>query len=236
MTVPGTAVAGGSFGGLEVHDSSTGTPSSYPDPSGGLLPFVATPPAATVVVEPARYAAVLALIESSAPALAADPHDSTGRHDDTSLAYGDDPYLLRPGESARTTFDAYLRVTEKAYSPLLSDALSDLEQVDEEAREDGSPIPSPLAHGNARRLLERMFRIRQIRYSLYPLHDGEIVIEARSARGSVLVVCRSDGGIGCSARIDGESRTERYYDVSGLPNDFMRYMLRELTGLAGRTE
>ena len=187
-----------------------------------------------MVVEPTRYAAVLALVESSAPALAADPHYSIGRYDDTSLPYGDDPYSLHSEESARSTFDAYIRVTEKAYSPLLSGALSDLELVDEEAKEDGSPIPSPLAHGNARRLLDRMFRTRQIRYSLYPLHDGEIVIEAKSSRGSVLVVCRSDGRIGCSVRIDGESRTERYYDVSGLPNDFMRYALRELTGLAGR--
>ena len=191
--------------------------------------------APTVVVEPSGYSPVLALVESSAPILAVEPHDSIEENACSSLPYGSDPYSIHPRDSATSTFDAFLRLTEKAYSPILSDAFHDLEQVDEEARDDGSPIPSHLAHRNAHRLLERMFRIERVRYSVYPLHDGEIVIEAKSAKGSLLVVCRSDGRIGCSVRIERRSRTERYHDASSLPNGFMREALRELTDVAGQT-
>lgn len=232
--MPETLESGATCDALENQDSPTSVRPSPLDPLGGKRGSMEAHPSPTVIVEPTAYSPVLALVESSMPVLAVDPNDSIDEHEGTYLPYGDDPYRIRTRESAMSTFDTYIRLTEKAYSPILSDAFHDLEQVDEEAHDDGSPIPSHLAHRNAHRLLERMFRICQVRYSVYPLHDGEIVIEARSAKGSLLVVCRSDGRVGCSVRIEHRSRTERYHDASSLPNGFMRDALRELTD-AGRT-
>ena len=108
-------------------------------------------------------------------------------------------------------------------------ALRELEQVADEARNDRAPVPSPAAHRNARRLIEKMYRLCRNQFAVYPLYDGEIVIEAVSAdRDSVLVVCRSAGEIGCFVNLDGCSRQERYADVSALPNRFLREALREL--------
>lgn len=232
--MPETSDSGVTFDSFDIPDSPTATRPSPLDPLVGRSGSMEERPAPTVVVEPPRYSPVLALVESSTPLLAVDPHDSIEGYEGTHLLYGDDPYRIRTRESALSTFDAYIRLTERAYSPILSDAFHDLEQVDEEARGDGSPVPSHLAHRNAHRMLERMFRICRVRYSVYPLHDGEIVIEAKSAKGSLLLVCRSDGRIGCSVRIERRSRTERYHDASNLPNGFMRDALRELTGVAGQ--
>ena len=111
----------------------------------------------------------------------------------------------------------------------LMSALRELEQVADEARDDGAPVPSPLAHRNARSLIEKMYGMCRTRFTVYPLYNGEIVIEATSSdRDSVLAVCRSAGEIGCFVNMDGCSRWERYADVSALPNRFLREALREL--------
>ena len=147
----------------------------------------------------------------------------------THAPWASDPYALSSRDSAQQTLFEYLRQAETAYSPSLNEALHELEQVADEARNDGSPVPSPLAHDNARTLIEQMYRICRLRYTVYPLYKGEIVIEAMSeSQDSVLVVCRSEGDIGCFVNMDDQSRQERYHDISGLPNGFLREALREL--------
>lgn len=183
----------------------------------------------------ARYTVLLALLEATGP-FSVLPRLRSSQDVDTHAPRAGDPYAISSHDSAQRTLVEYLRQTETAYSPSLNEALHELEQVDDEARNDGSPVPSSLAHGNARTLIEQMYRICRLRYAVYPLYKGEIVIEAMSEnQDSVLVVCRSEGDIGCFVNMDDQSRQERYHDISGLPNGFLREALHELTHRSRRT-
>ena len=176
----------------------------------------------------ARSTVLLALLEATRPIFVLPPLRSS-QNMNTHAPWASDPYALSSRDSAQQTLFEYLRQAETAYSPSLNEALHELEQVADEARNDGSPVPSPLAHDNARTLIEQMYRICRLRYTVYPLYKGEIVIEAMSeSQDSVLVVCRSEGDIGCFVNMDDQSRQERYHDISGLPNGFLREALREL--------
>ena len=115
------------------------------------------------------------------------------------------------------------------HPPDLHDALHDLDQAKEEAREDEFPAPSGKALGNARRLLHTMYRISPRRFEVYPTPDGEIAIDAPGAPGrSVLLLCDSDGGALCLVNMNGAHRRARYSDTRGLPDGFVREALAEL--------
>lgn len=115
------------------------------------------------------------------------------------------------------------------HPPDLHDALHDLDQAKEEAREDEFPAPSGKALGNARRLLHAMYRISPRRFEVYPTPDGEIAIGASGAPGrSVLLLCDSDGGALCLVNMNGTHRRARYSDTRGLPDGFVHEALAEL--------
>ena len=113
--------------------------------------------------------------------------------------------------------------------PDLRDALHDLDQAKDEAREEGFPVPSDTALRNTRRLLHAMYRILPRRFEIYPMPDGEIAIDVPGGPGrSVLLLCGSDGGALCSVNMDGAHRRARYSDTRGLPDGFVRDALAEL--------
>ncbi len=91
----------------------------------------------------------------------------------------------------------------------LSDALIDLHESSEEAREEGFPAPSALALSNAERLLKAIHAISPRRFEVYPTPDGEIAIDAPNGNGqSVLLLCKPDGGALCFANLrDGSTYT-----------------------------
>ena len=114
------------------------------------------------------------------------------------------------------------------HQPDLHDALYDLDQAKEEAREDGFPVPSGKALENARRLLYAMYRVSPRRFEVYPTPDGEIAIDAPGRPGrSVLLLCDSDGGALCLVNMAGAHRRARYSDTHGLPDGFVREALAE---------
>ena len=114
-------------------------------------------------------------------------------------------------------------------NPDLYDAVHDLEEARNEAREERFPIPSDIAIGNARRLLHAMYTILPRRFEVYPTPDGEIAIDVRGRRGlAVLLLCESDGGMLCLVSMDGAHRRARYSDASMLPDGFVRDALSEL--------
>ena len=91
------------------------------------------------------------------------------------------------------------------------DALKDLDEAHEEAREEGHSPPAELAVRNARRLLRHMYELRPCRYEVYPTRDREMCIYVPEGGRSVLVTCDPDGGVHCSTSLEqGHSRT--YYD------------------------
>ena len=113
--------------------------------------------------------------------------------------------------------------------PDLCDALSDLDGVRQEAREDGFPAPSDTAAENARRLLHDMYRILPRRFEIYPMPDGEVALDVPGGPSrSVLLLCGSDGGALCSVNMNGAHRRARYSDARELPDGFLRDALAEL--------
>ena len=110
------------------------------------------------------------------------------------------------------------------------DALKDLEESPDEAREEGYAPPAELATRNARRLLHRMYELRPCRYEVYPTQDREMCIYIPEGGRSVLVTCDPDGGVHCSTSLErGHSRT--YYDrdyAADPPPGFLREALATL--------
>lgn len=111
----------------------------------------------------------------------------------------------------------------------LADALRDLGEVKDEAREEGYPTPADVACKNANRLLKEMYRLSQRRFEVYPMPDGEVAIDASGGQGnSVLLLCDSDGGALLLVNMGGEHRRARYSSAPALPDGFVREALAEL--------
>ena len=111
----------------------------------------------------------------------------------------------------------------------LAEALCDLDEVVEEAEEEGFPIPKEVALDNADLLLREMYAISPRRYEVYPMPDGEVAIDAPDGRGSsVLLLCDSDGGALCLVNMKGEHRRARYSTTVALPDGFIREAMAEL--------
>ena len=113
--------------------------------------------------------------------------------------------------------------------PDLTDALMDLDDVFDAAREEGIAEPSKLAFDNARRLLKAMYDLSPRRFDVYPMADGYIAVDGRGGYGrATLLMCGSGGDAVCLVTIDGERRRACYATTAGLPDDFVRQALREL--------
>ena len=111
----------------------------------------------------------------------------------------------------------------------LADALPDLDEVFDAAREEGIAEPSQLAFENARRLLKAMYDISPRRFDVYPMADGYIAVDGRGGYGrAALLTCGSAGDAVCLVTIDGERRRAHYATTAGRPDDFVRQALREL--------
>ena len=111
----------------------------------------------------------------------------------------------------------------------LSDALNDLNEASDEAREEGYTTPSDLALSNAERLLKAMYEIAPRRFEVYPTPDGEIAIDAPSGDGqSVLLLCEPKGGALCLANLRDGHRSNSYPNADALPDSFLRKSLASL--------
>lgn len=111
----------------------------------------------------------------------------------------------------------------------LVNALGDLQEVTDEACEEGLPLPSDVARQNADRLLRKMYTISPRRFEVYPTQDGEIAIDAPDGHGrSVLLLCDSEGGALCLVNMNGNHRRARYSTTDTLPDGFVREALADL--------
>ena len=111
----------------------------------------------------------------------------------------------------------------------LAEALEELDDVTAYAEEIEVETPSATAFDNARRLLKAMYRISPRRYSVYPMPDGYIAIDARGGKGRIAVVmCGSDGGVLCLVTVERERRRARYSSARDLPDGFIHEALANL--------
>ena len=108
-------------------------------------------------------------------------------------------------------------------------ALSDLDLLNDEAKEDDLPEPDAEAVANARTLLPRLYAILPVRYRVSPTERRGVAIDAPMKRGtSVAVECAPDDTVYCFATINGNSRRAKFYQMDGLPDVFIEKALRDL--------
>lgn len=126
------------------------------------------------------------------------------------------------GDSAREVHDR----------PLEDDlrlVLDDLDDVIEEAKDEGFPVPSLEAINDASVLLRDLYRLRPCRLEAYPAPDGEIALRIPGGPGrSVLLLCAANGSVLCSVNLNGRHRRARYSTSAGLPDEFVRDALKDL--------
>ncbi len=136
-----------------------------------------------------------------------------------------------PVSSAQGVFKQGRTRTDKE----LEDALQDLREARDEAREEGFPEPSETAIANAERLLKAIYAIAPQRFEVYPTPDAEIAVDAPGGYGqSVLLFCESSGSALCMVDVNGEHRRARYDSTRTLPDGFLVEALTELQRAASR--
>ena len=114
--------------------------------------------------------------------------------------------------------------------PDLKAALQDLEGVIEEAREDDFPEPTSVAILNARRLLNKLYDLSPQRYVVYPMDDGEVVIDGGRPDRRLCIFCNSDGTVSCLGWIDGERRRLEASSNDSIPTEFLVKTLTQPDG------
>lgn len=113
--------------------------------------------------------------------------------------------------------------------PDLRAALRDLDEVKDEADEEGLPPPSALAVVNAGRLIREMYDILPCRYLVELMPEGSIAVTVPGGfRRSIMLLCESNGGALCSVNMNGKHRRARYSHADQLPDGFLREALAEL--------
>ena len=113
----------------------------------------------------------------------------------------------------------------------LSEALDDIDNIVDEAREEGFPSPPDDVISTARRLLKSLHKLRPKRFEVYPTPEGEIAIVAPGGpKRSVMALCDHKGEVLCMVNLNGNHRRARYSDANGLPDGFFREALADLEG------
>lgn len=112
----------------------------------------------------------------------------------------------------------------------LRDALAELEQIDQEAIEEGYPLSNEASRENTKHIITELAKRSYPTPAIYPTEDGEIAIlfQNRTAKTGVLILCDRDGGAACFSTTAGKKRRARYDDASDLPDAFIRDELRKL--------
>ncbi len=122
-----------------------------------------------------------------------------------------------------------MALKNKADLSELNDALHDLREARDEARDEGFPQPPDVALKNAERLLREMYGISPRRFEVYPTPDGEIAIDAPDGQGrSVVLLCDSEGGALCLVNLNDNHRRAQYSTTEMLPDGFVHEALGDL--------
>ena len=135
--------------------------------------------------------------------------------------------------SGRVTGVSFIQVAQTnagpATGPELDAVLSDLACINAEAIEDGLPAPSGDAVKNAKRLLPELYKVRPGRYHVSATDRQGVAIEAPGrAGGAVVVECAPLDRVYCFVTVDGNRRRAKYYQLDGLPDEFITRALYDL--------
>ena len=114
----------------------------------------------------------------------------------------------------------------------LNEALEDLADLDDYAREKSLPPPAPLAKESAREFLRKVAREIPRCYAVSPWDGGKVVVHTRDAKGfGVGVYFNAEGGASCYVtrpKGGGGDKENHYSRLSGFPDEFVLAALRGL--------
>ena len=110
-------------------------------------------------------------------------------------------------------------------------ALAQVEQINQEALEEGCPRVNDVAKRNAKHVLTKARRC-SIEPDVYPSMDGEIALyfKAPSATAGLLILLDNEGGAGCFWSERGKSEQQHHEDAWDLPAEFLLTRLGSLGG------
>ena len=138
-------------------------------------------------------------------------------------------------DTTSRAFEAFLNVvpakspTEEDVPAPLAEALRDLNEINDEAEEEGIAPPSELAIANADRLIRATYDILPRQYLVELLPERVIAITIPGGfRRSVMLFCESDGSALCSVNMNGKHRDKEYLHTDHLPDTFLIEALSEL--------
>ena len=111
----------------------------------------------------------------------------------------------------------------------LTDAMGELEEIDDEVAEEALPELSADTKKHARRIVFALTK-QPIAPTVYPTTDGEIALYFKSsvAASSVLILVGNNGQAACFSYINGKNRRARYDDASDLPDEFVKAQIQAL--------
>ena len=119
---------------------------------------------------------------------------------------------------------------------LLEDSLNTLRDVPNEAREEGLPIPSETAIGNAKAAIKKLHSIFPSKYTACSDENGEVIITVPIKRFgcAMSLQCDSDGGLTCYVNTPVGMRRMKDYDadLAFESSNFIFKAIEELENLA----
>ena len=115
----------------------------------------------------------------------------------------------------------------------LTEAVSELDEIDVEADEAGDPRPEAICKVQAKRILRELAKLTLPLPvpAVYPGESGEVEIsfQCKESKSGVLVSCEPQGAA-CYVSVAGKTRRARYDDANQLPDPFLTDALAQLTG------
>ena len=110
----------------------------------------------------------------------------------------------------------------------LDAALRDLARVVEDAKEEGWTEPTPDGMKTAAELVRILYDISPRRYDIYPMEDGEVVIDGGDQGRRIGVFCFPDGRVLYIGWADGQRQRLRGMRTEDIPHDFLRRALGQI--------
>ena len=110
----------------------------------------------------------------------------------------------------------------------LEAALDELESIVEAAEEDDCLKPTPLAIENADFLVKALYNISPRRYDIYPMSEGEIVIDGGNGGRRIGVFCYPDGRVLYVGWVDDVRQKVSKDGVDDVPGEFLNQTLTQL--------
>ena len=115
----------------------------------------------------------------------------------------------------------------------LQEALADVEELAtlEALIYEGNEMPKPdlSAIANALTLLPKLYQILPVRYNITPTERRGVAIDVPMQRGAAVAVeCAPDDTVYCFVTIDGNRRRAKFYQMDGLPDEFITKALQDM--------